>query len=59
LNPRVSIFIQSKFQEEAGEDTSDLFLEEKEAEIQKTQQEKLSIPGVQNPNDVVDDEDMV
>lgn len=48
-----------QIKEEAGEDTSDLFLEEKEAEIQKTQQEKLSIPGVQNPNDVVDDEDMV
>jgi exportin-1 len=41
-----------QIKEEAGEDTADLFLEEKETEIQRTQQEKLAIPGVQNPNDI-------
>ncbi len=43
-------------QEEAGEDTADLFLEEKEAEIQKVQSEKRAIPGIQNPNDIDEEE---
>jgi len=47
-----------QIKEESGEDTADLFLEEKETEIQKIQSEKQSIPGVMNPNDVAD-EDMV
>lgn len=47
-----------QIKEEAGEDTADLFLEEKEAEIQKIQNEKQAIPGVMNPNEVFD-EDMV
>uniref|UniRef100_A0A915DCR9 Exportin-1 n=1 Tax=Ditylenchus dipsaci TaxID=166011 RepID=A0A915DCR9_9BILA len=45
-----------QIKEEAGEDTSDLFLEEKEAEIQKVQAEKRAIPGVANPNDLREEE---
>ncbi|KAH7666442.1 Importin-beta N-terminal domain containing protein, partial [Aphelenchoides avenae] len=47
-----------QIKEEAGEDTADLFLEEKESEIQKTQQEKMAIPGVQNPNAVAEEDGM-
>jgi len=45
-----------QIKEEAGEDTADLFLEEKEAEIQKVQSEKRAIPGIQNPNDIDEEE---
>jgi hypothetical protein len=45
------------FQEEAGEDTADLFLEEKEAEIQRVQAEKMAIPGIRNPNDIKEDDE--
>uniref|UniRef100_A0A915CXG5 Exportin-1 C-terminal domain-containing protein n=1 Tax=Ditylenchus dipsaci TaxID=166011 RepID=A0A915CXG5_9BILA len=47
-----------QIKEEAGEDTSDLFLEEKEAEIQKVQAEKRAIPGVANPNDLREEEEL-
>uniref|UniRef100_A0A914HK84 Importin N-terminal domain-containing protein n=1 Tax=Globodera rostochiensis TaxID=31243 RepID=A0A914HK84_GLORO len=47
-----------QIREEAGDDTADLFLEEKEAEIQRIQTEKQAIPGVRNPNELLE-EDMV
>ncbi|KAL3082998.1 hypothetical protein niasHS_010800 [Heterodera schachtii] len=47
-----------QIREEAGDDTVDLFLEEKEAEIQRIQSLKQAIPGVRNPNELLE-EDMV
>uniref|UniRef100_A0A7E4VWL2 Exportin-1 n=1 Tax=Panagrellus redivivus TaxID=6233 RepID=A0A7E4VWL2_PANRE len=41
-----------------GEDTSDLFLEEKAREIEKAQSEKNAIPGVLNPHAIRDDDEM-
>lgn len=41
-----------------GEDTSDLFLEEREAEIQAIQAKKNSIPGMCDPNNIVDEDEM-
>ena len=42
------------FQEFAGEDTRDLFLEEREALLLKAEEEKLkverSVPGILNPH---------
>uniref|UniRef100_A0A1I7X0G7 CRM1_C domain-containing protein n=1 Tax=Heterorhabditis bacteriophora TaxID=37862 RepID=A0A1I7X0G7_HETBA len=38
-----------------GEDTSDLFLEEREAEIQAAQAKKKSVPGMVNPNEIDED----
>ncbi len=41
------------FQQNIGEDTADLFLEEREKEIQEAQKEKMkakaSVPGILNP----------
>jgi len=45
-----------QIKEDAGSDTADLFLEEREKEIQRVQAEKAVIPGIQNPHDVNDDE---
>lgn len=39
-----------------GEDIYDLFLEEREAEIQAAQSKKKSVPGMLNPNDIDEDE---
>ena len=46
------------FQEETGADTADLFLEDKEKELQRIQAEKSMVPGIQNPHDIEDDEQM-
>lgn len=46
-----------QIKEHNGEDTSDLYLEEREAEIQQAQQRKRDVPGILKP-DEVDDEDM-
>jgi hypothetical protein len=35
---------------------ADLFLEEKEQEIQRIQNEKQAIPGVRNPNEMPEEE---
>ncbi|GMS91481.1 hypothetical protein PENTCL1PPCAC_13656, partial [Pristionchus entomophagus] len=35
--------------EESGEDNTDLFLEERENEIQAAQNKKMMIPGMANP----------
>ncbi|CAD5224178.1 unnamed protein product [Bursaphelenchus okinawaensis] len=45
-----------QIKEDAGADTADLFLEDKEKEIQRMQQEKNMVPGIQNPHEV--DEEM-
>uniref|UniRef100_A0A914Q1S8 Exportin-1 C-terminal domain-containing protein n=1 Tax=Panagrolaimus davidi TaxID=227884 RepID=A0A914Q1S8_9BILA len=47
-----------QIRQENGEDTSDLYLEEKAKEIEKAQAEKNAIPGVLNPHAVKDDEEM-
>lgn len=43
-------------QEFAGEDTSDLFLEEREASLRQAQEEKhklqMSVPGILNPHEI-------
>ena len=43
-------------QEFAGEDTTDLFLEEREASLRQSQEEKhkiqLSVPGILNPHEL-------
>lgn len=43
-------------QEFAGEDTSDLFLEEREASLRQAQEEKhklqMSVPGILNPHEL-------
>uniref|UniRef100_A0AC35THU4 Importin N-terminal domain-containing protein n=1 Tax=Rhabditophanes sp. KR3021 TaxID=114890 RepID=A0AC35THU4_9BILA len=43
---------------ECGEDTADLFLEERKREIENLQANKKKIPGLVNPNDDVADDDM-
>lgn len=47
-----------QIRQENGEDTSDLYLEEKAKEIEKAQSEKNAIPGVLNPHAIRDDEEM-
>lgn len=48
-------------QEFAGEDDSDLFLEEREAALRQAEEEKRrtqrSVPGIINPHDVEDMQD--
>lgn len=43
-------------QEFAGEDTTDLFLEEREASLRQAQEEKhklqMSVPGILNPHEI-------
>lgn len=43
-------------QEVTGEDDSDLFLEEREAELKKAQEEKrriqMGVPGILNPHEL-------
>ncbi|KAK0406115.1 hypothetical protein QR680_018378 [Steinernema hermaphroditum] len=46
-----------QLREETGEDTSDLYIEEKEAEIQTALNQKMAVPGIKNPNEI-DDEHM-
>ncbi|CAI4231357.1 unnamed protein product [Auanema sp. JU1783] len=46
-----------QIKEFTGEDTSDLFLEEREAEIAAAQNRKMAIPGMMNPNEI-DEEEM-
>uniref|UniRef100_A0A158PLM7 Importin N-terminal domain-containing protein n=1 Tax=Angiostrongylus costaricensis TaxID=334426 RepID=A0A158PLM7_ANGCS len=41
-----------------GEDTSDLFLEEREAEIQAIQAKKNAVPGMCDPHNIVDEDEM-
>lgn len=49
-------FFVSALQEFAGEDTSDLFLEEREASLRQAQEEKhkiqMSVPGILNPHEI-------
>ena len=49
----------STFQEFAGEDNSDLFLEERESAIKQAQDEKkkiqLSVPGIIGPHEIQED----
>lgn len=49
---RFSVYLQ----EFAGEDTSDLFLEEREASLRQAQEEKhklqMSVPGILNPHEI-------
>ncbi len=51
------------FQETSGEDTSDLFLEEREKEIQTAQEEKMKkardVPGILNPYEVTFEESTI
>ncbi|GMR57997.1 hypothetical protein PMAYCL1PPCAC_28192, partial [Pristionchus mayeri] len=47
-----------QLKEQSGEDTSDLFLEEREKEIQAAQSKKMMIPGMANPNDIADEDEM-
>ena len=50
---RVLVFCLQEF---AGEDTSDLFLEEREASLRQAQEEKhkiqMSVPGILNPHEI-------
>lgn len=48
-----------QIKEESGADTADLFLEEKEKELQRIQAEKSLVPGVQNPHDIAEDDDQM
>uniref|UniRef100_A0A915ARK3 Importin N-terminal domain-containing protein n=2 Tax=Parascaris univalens TaxID=6257 RepID=A0A915ARK3_PARUN len=45
-----------QIKEQIGEDTSDLFIEEREQEIQNAQNAKNEVPGMMNPNDISDDD---
>lgn len=49
----------SLVQEFAGEDTTDLFLEEREASLRQAQEEKhklqMSVPGILNPHELPED----
>lgn len=45
-----------QIKEQIGEDTSDLFIEEREQEIQNAQNAKNEVPGMMNPNDINDDD---
>ncbi|KAI6214003.1 Importin N-terminal domain-containing protein [Aphelenchoides besseyi] len=45
-----------QIREQAGTDTADLFLEEKEKELQRLQAEKAFVPGIQNPHEIADDD---
>jgi len=47
-----------QIKEFVGEDTSDLYIEEREAEIQAIQKKKMSVPGMVNPNEINYDDDM-
>lgn len=51
-----SMFPRCALQEFAGEDTSDLFLEEREASLRQAQEEKhkiqMSVPGILNPHEI-------
>lgn len=50
------IFCDLCFQEFAGEDDSDLFLEEREATLRQAEEEKrkiqASVPGILNPHEI-------
>ena len=46
-----------QIRQQSGEDTSDLYLEEKAKEIEEAQAQKNMIPGVLNPH-AIDDDDM-
>ncbi|MFH4979445.1 hypothetical protein AB6A40_006154 [Gnathostoma spinigerum] len=45
-----------QIKENFGEDTSDLFLEEREQEIQNVQNQKNEVPGMMNPHELNDDD---
>lgn len=51
-----AMFPCAVLQEFAGEDTSDLFLEEREASLRQAQEEKhkiqMSVPGILNPHEI-------
>jgi len=47
-----------QIKEFVGEDTTDLFIEEREAEIQAMQKKKMAVPGILNPHEINDDEVM-
>ena len=44
-----------QIKERIGEDTSDLFIEEREQEIQNVQNAKNAVPGMLNPHEINDD----
>ena len=46
-----------QIRQQSGEDTNDLYLEEKAKEIEEAQSQKNMIPGVLNPH-AIDDDDM-
>lgn len=46
--------IESK--EFVGEDTSDLYLEEREMEIQAVQKKKQAVPGILNPHELLEED---
>ena len=45
-----------QLKEQSGDDPSDLFLEDREKEIQAAQEKKMAIPGMMNPNDIEEDD---
>lgn len=45
-----------QIKERIGEDTSDLFIEEREQEIQNAQNAKNEVPGMLNPHEINDDD---
>uniref|UniRef100_A0A1I7V5J0 CRM1_C domain-containing protein n=1 Tax=Loa loa TaxID=7209 RepID=A0A1I7V5J0_LOALO len=47
-----------QIKERVGEDTSDLFIEEREQEIQNVQNAKKEVPGMLNPHEIADDDSM-
>lgn len=56
LQVETTLCCVSALQEFAGEDTSDLFLEEREASLRQAQEEKhkiqMSVPGILNPHEI-------
>ena len=58
-NDQLCIFVCLPLEEHAGDDTTSLYLEERESQIQQAAEEKrnkmLAIPGIINPPDRPDD----
>lgn len=56
MNPNFQTVACVVLQEFAGEDTSDLFLEERETALRQAQEEKhklqMSVPGILNPHEL-------
>lgn len=53
---KLELSLSFSLQEFAGEDTTDLFLEEREASLRQAQEEKhklqMSVPGILNPHEI-------